>query len=335
VRITLNLAQQRQQQLKEWLNSASPYHCEKLDIVSGDASFRRYFRFADEGKSLIAVDAPPEFENSKTFALVANSYKQHGVSVPEIYAIDHNLGFYCLEDFGDDLFADALNSTSCHTLYTAALASLSNIQTCMSTDNGSLPRFDEALLAREFELFSHWLLEVHLDLQLSSEEKSLIEETFVYLQDAFLSQPQVGVHRDYHSRNLMLIEDERIGIIDFQDAVIGPITYDAASLLRDCYQSWPAALTYTWLKDWHTKYHSQYVWTEFKRWFDLTGMQRHIKASGIFARLCHRDGKKSYLQDIPHTLQYLCEVGSQYEQCREFSKLVESKIKPAVELALK
>jgi hypothetical protein len=179
------------------------------------------------------------------------------------------------------------------------------------------------------------LLKVHLDLQLSDSEQATIKSTLDYLRTAFFAQPQVGVHRDYHSRNLMLLADDEIGIIDFQDAVIGPITYDAVSLLRDCYQTWPSALVYIWLKEWHTEYYSQYSWADFKYWFDLTGMQRHIKASGIFARLCHRDGKVAYLQDIPRTLQYLCDVGSQYEQCKQFAELVQHKIKPAAEQSIK
>jgi aminoglycoside/choline kinase family phosphotransferase len=334
MRFKLN-QQQRQAQLTNWLNDNTAFHCAQLTMVSGDASFRRYFRFIDQGKSYIAVDAPPEFEDSRAFASVAASYLKQGVPVPLIYAIDHRLGFYCLQDFGDRLFASALDPLHSHALYEAALSHLPKIQSCLSTAQGPLPSFDDDLLSKEFELFSHWLLEVHLKLDLSCDELSLIDQTFSLLRKTFFAQPQVGVHRDYHSRNLMLLENDEIGIIDFQDAVLGPITYDAASLLRDCYQTWPAALVYTWLKPWHAKYYSQYPWAVFKYWFDLTGMQRHIKASGIFARLCHRDGKKAYLQDIPNTLQYLVEVASQYPECSNFAHLVASKIKPAAEQACK
>jgi aminoglycoside/choline kinase family phosphotransferase len=304
-------------------------------MVSGDASFRRYFRFIDQGKSYIAVDAPPASEDSRAFASVAASYQQQGVPVPRIYAIDHKLGFYCLEDFGDRLFASALDPQGCHALYREALSHLPKIQSCISTEQGELPAFDEVLLSKEFALFSHWLLEVHLKLTLDTAEQAMLEQTFSFLQKNFFAQPQVGVHRDYHSRNLMLFSNDQIGIIDFQDAVVGPITYDAASLLRDCYQTWPAALVYTWLKPWHGEHYSQYPWPVFKRWFDLTGMQRHIKASGIFARLCHRDGKRAYLHDIPNTLEYLLEVGSQYPECSEFVQLIATKIKPAAEKACK
>lgn len=327
------LKQQRQTELTNWLNDSTPFHCSQLSMVSGDASFRRYFRFIDQGKSYIAVDAPPESEDSRAFASVAASYLQQGVPVPIIYAIDHSLGFYCLQDFGDILFADGLDPQQSHSLYRAALSHLPKIQICIGTDQGELPSFDEALLAREFELFSHWLLEAHLKLKLDANELAMIEQTFSFLRKNFFAQPQVGVHRDYHSRNLMLLENDEIGIIDFQDAVVGPITYDAASLLRDCYQTWPAALVYTWLKPWHAEFYSQYPWSVFKCWFDLTGMQRHIKASGIFARLHHRDGKQAYIQNIPNTLQYLVEVGGQYAECSEFAQLVATKIKPAAEQA--
>ena len=335
MRTSLNQQTLRQNQLIEWINRSTSLRCKKLLMVSGDASFRRYFRFNENGKSFIAVDAPPESEDSRKFAAVAEAYQQHGVSVPIIHAIDHDLGFYCLQDFGDNLFADALEPENCHFLYRDALSHVPAIQSCTNTALGALPSFDDALITTEFELFTHWLLKIHLDLQLSENEQTMIQQTLDFLRSVFFAQPQAGVHRDYHSRNLMLLADNEIGVIDFQDAVIGPITYDAVSLLRDCYQTWPSALVYIWLKEWHKEYYSQYSWSEFKRWFDLTGMQRHIKASGIFARLCHRDGKKGYLQDIPRTLQYLCDVGSQYNQCQQFAEFVKNKVKPAVEQSIK
>jgi aminoglycoside/choline kinase family phosphotransferase len=331
MRTSLNQQTLRREQLIEWINRATPLRCENLQMVSGDASFRRYFRFIENGQSYIAVDAPPKSEDSRKFLSVAEAYQQHGIPVPIIHAIDHDLGFYCLQDFGDKLFADALEPENCHLRYRDALSHLPAIQRCTNTALGTLPKFDDTLITIEFELFTHWLLEVHLDLQLSEAERTMIQQTMDYLRVAFFAQPQVGVHRDYHSRNLMLLADNKMGIIDFQDAVIGPVTYDAASLLRDCYQTWPSALVYIWLKEWHAEYYPQHSWPEFRRWFDLTGMQRHIKASGIFARLCHRDGKEGYLQDIPRTLQYLCDVGSQYKQCQQFAEFVQNKVKPAVE----
>ena len=312
---------QRKADLLTWINNQPEFHSSELDVVSGDASFRRYFRFINENQSFIAVDAPPELEDSHQFVYVSESYLKKGIPVPEVVKVDYDLGFYCQDDFGDEQFADKLNEQSCRELYLKALAHLPAIQSCTETLHGTLPPFDEALLANEFHLFSHWLLLVHLKLSLSETETQIVDDAFGLLQQHFLSQPQVGVHRDYHSRNLMIRPDGSIGIIDFQDAVIGPITYDTVSLLRDCYQVWPDELVTSILREFHQTYHSQYDWQDYKLWFDMTGMQRHIKASGIFARLCYRDGKAGYLNDIPRTLQYLVQVGEQYPELQAFAQI--------------
>jgi len=321
---------QREQALLEWINQNTKFNCDSLQMVSGDASFRRYFRFTDQNQSIIAVDAPPKFESSLRFSQIAVVYRAAGLPVPEIFALNTEEGFYCLEDFGNAQFADALNLQSMQKLYTSALSFVPKIQQCTRINSQSLPLFDDDLLTRELELFTHWLIEVHLDLRLSSEELTLIEKTYQFISEVFKNQPQVGVHRDFHCRNLMILPNKTIGIIDFQDAVIGPITYDAVSLLRDCYQQWSDVQILPILVDFHSRYFSQYSWGEFKVWFDLTGLQRHIKASGIFARLCHRDAKTVFLQDIPRSLDYIVEVGSQYAECKELAVLVESKIKPLV-----
>lgn len=323
---------QRRHQLIDWINSQDGFELSELEMVSGDASFRRYFRFHQDGQSIIAVDAPPEYENSRQFVEVAKSYAKVGLPVPEIYCFDYDKGFYCQQDFGNVQFSANLNLQTADKLYQTALALLPKVQQCTTTDTARLPAFDNALLEREFYLFSHWLIEVHLGLRLSSNELSIMQNTFSALTEQFLQQPQVGVHRDYHSRNLMLLDKDRVGVIDFQDAVIGPITYDAVSLLRDCYQPWPRELVDKWLKQFHHAYYSQYPWQDFKKWFDFTGMQRHIKASGIFARLFHRDGKHTYLKDVPATLKYIVQVASEYPQCEEFGRLVADKILPSVEL---
>jgi aminoglycoside/choline kinase family phosphotransferase len=334
VGINVSQTDQRQSALIDWINQHTPFQCQQLETVSGDASFRRYFRFHDQGRAIIAVDAPPAQENSQIFAQVAKAYQGCGLPVPAILAADFALGFYCQDDFGNTLFADALTAGNCQSLYSQALDHLPAIQACVSTEAGSLPGFDDALLNRESELFSHWLVKIHLDLSLSVTEEQAMQQAFVTLGNNFKEQPQLGVHRDYHSRNLMILPQQTIGIIDFQDAVIGPITYDAASLLRDCYQDWPDAMVYGLLKDWHSKYYAQYDWLQFKRWFDLSGIQRHVKASGIFARLWHRDGKSVYLQDIPRTLQHLVNVSQHYAELSDFTALVNNKIKPAVEFKL-
>jgi aminoglycoside/choline kinase family phosphotransferase len=319
---------QRQAQLLDWINHSTPFLCQQLEMVYGDASFRRYFRFTYQNQSIIAVDAPPKSEDSQQFVLVAELYAKNGLLVPQLLAHDIHQGFYCLQDFGNRLFGAALDQISCQHLYPQALGLLPSVQLCTRTSQANLPQYDDNLLTAEFEIFTHWLLNVHLKLTLSAQEELIIAQTFACLRANFFAQPQVGVHRDFHSRNLMLLDDGKIGVIDFQDAVRGPITYDAVSLLRDCYQRWPSAWVDKWLADWHTQYYKQYSFKQFKGWFDLTGLQRHIKASGIFARLYHRDGKGHYLADIPRTLAYLCEIGEQYSECQAFAQLISHKIIP-------
>ncbi|TRY30600.1 aminoglycoside phosphotransferase family protein [Aliiglaciecola sp. M165] len=323
---------QREQALKQWINTSTPFRCISLQMVSGDASFRRYFRFDDEksNNSIVAVDAPPKFEDSEKFVSIARAYKKQGVEVPGVLAHDADLGFYCIEDFGNGQFAQALSSTTMHNLYKQALSHLPAIQSCVSVDGQPLPNYGETLLEAEKTLFTHWLIERHLGLTLSEADRKMIETTYAFLSEVFVQQPQVGVHRDYHSRNLMILADDRLGIIDFQDAVVGPITYDAVSLLRDCYQDWPESSISALLQDFHHQYYPQHSWSDFERWFDLTGIQRHIKASGIFCRLWHRDGKSGYLNDIPHTLDYIVNVGYRYEETTSLATFVDQVIKPAM-----
>lgn len=326
----MNSEHLRQQQLQQWINQSTDFECEQLEIVSGDASFRRYFRFLSNGLWIIAVDAPPEFEDCEKFIDVANSYRAVGVNVPEVYAFDLALGFYCQQDFGDKQFSQALNTQSCHQLYKKALACIPAIQLCQTTIKGELPLYDHAFVDRELEIFTQWLLDEYLQLSLTTSQQSMLESTFAYVTQIFLSQPKVGVHRDFHSRNLMLLEDDSVGVIDFQDAVVGPITYDGVSLLRDCYQKWPAEMVNIWIREWYQEYYAEYDWETFKTWFDLTGYQRHIKASGIFSRLFLRDQKAVYLHDIPRTLEYLIEVGRDYPKLAGFSKFVSDMVLPAV-----
>jgi aminoglycoside/choline kinase family phosphotransferase len=252
------------------------------------------------------------------------------VKVPDIYAYDLVQGFYCQQDFGDNLFSDELNLSTADNLYKKALDCLPSIQSCQSIDQKPLPIFDRAMVEREFLLFTDWLLNKYLALELTSEQRLMVQDSLDIISHQFLSQPTAGVHRDYHSRNLMLLVNNEVGVIDFQDAVIGPITYDAVSLLRDCYQAWPVEKVVQWLKAWHQTNFSEYDWAQLLVWFDFTGLQRHIKASGIFARLYLRDNKSVYLGDIPRTLQYIIDIAAKYPQLRPFSEFVASVVLPAV-----
>lgn len=326
----LSFKQLRKQQLHTWINQNTDFECGSLEIVSGDAGFRRYYRFVHNEKSIIAVDAPPTSEDTSQYIAVGQSYQEKGIKVPEIYAFDLAHGFYLQQDFGNRLFSELLTVDTCDELYPKALANIPIIQNCLSTAKGPLPVHDAAFIDRELNLFPDWLLAKYLQLQLTDAEEKMLATVFDEVKNSCLIQPKVGMHRDYHSRNLMLLEDDEIGVIDFQDAVVGPITYDAVSLLRDSYQDWPAEKVQQWLQNWHAEYYTQYPWDEFKMWFDSVGMQRHIKIAGIFARLCLRDNKPSFLADIPHTLNYLIDEASQYPRYFEFASFVRERVLPNV-----
>ncbi len=325
---------QRLQQLQHWVNqslSSLDYRgIDQLESVSGDASFRRYFRQNTDQGSLIAVDAPPEKENSQPFVDIARQWHAQGVQVPTLLNIDLTQGFMLLSDFGDRLLLPSLTDQTADQLYGQAIDSLIHIQQTQL----SLPPYDQALLDREMALFQDWYLEVQLGLTLNRSDKSLLADTFSLLRDTALGQPQVPVHRDFHSRNLMLLNDHSIGIIDFQDAVQGPYTYDLVSLLRDCYIAWPQEKVEEWAILYFKKAHHQGVGSgtaleQQMLWFDWMGLQRHLKAIGIFSRLCHRDGKHAYLHDIPRTLNYVLQVSSQYEGMEAFHQWLQQVVVPA------
>ena len=301
--------------------------------VSGDASFRRYFRVKSANHSWIAVDAPPEKESCEAFVNIALAWREEGVNVPEVIKVDFELGFMLLSDFGDRLFLPELTEASAGTLYSKAVSELHLIQQC---DASQLPLYDEALLKREMALFSEWFLQGLLTHELTNEEQLLIEGLQSQLVTSALEQPQVTVHRDYHSRNLMITDQHTPGVIDFQDAVKGPITYDLVSLLRDCYIRWPDALVYTWVDAFREALMSDKrlaldtTSEQFAKSFDLMGMQRHLKVLGIFSRLKLRDGKSGYLKDIPLTLSYVSKVAQKYPEFSEFNRFIEDIIKPAM-----
>jgi aminoglycoside/choline kinase family phosphotransferase len=318
----------RQSQLIQWLNDINPFALNTLEQVSGDASFRKYFRFEGNGISYIAVDAPPETENTKSFVDIATAYHHSGIRVPQVINTNIKLGFMHLEDFGNTILGQVIDESNYQYYYTKALRQLIEIQSVKVVAEKPLPAFDSELLERESSLFTDWLLSKHLNIAPTKNENAMLRRTFELLSENFAVQPQVGVHRDYHSRNIMVLDDDELGIIDFQDAVIGPITYDAVSLMRDCYVRWSDEGVNEVLKAWHNEYFACYEWCTFKRWFDLTGMQRHVKASGIFARLSHRDGKSIYLDDIPRTLNYIVDIGKQYAELEEFAHFVERRILP-------
>ncbi len=337
---------QRLQQLNKWLAKQFSNNEFTVSPVSGDASFRRYFRVEQKASSScwIAMDAPPEKENSLPFVAIARHWESQGIQVPHIQAVDLSQGFMLLGDFGDELMLNSLApsfvETKAETLYKSALQTLIQIQQCSQPDDYAIPPYDTELLSREVELFRDWLVCKKLEIELNASEKTLIDEAFQFLIDEALSQPTVCVHRDYHSRNLMEINDPDsnnpgIGVLDFQDAVMGPITYDLVSLLRDCYIVLPPEFVDRRLHEFHQatlaiKLHDA-TYPQFKQWFDLMGIQRHLKAAGIFARLSLRDGKHSYLNDIPRTVNYIKQVSANYPQLQLFNQWLNSKVIPAIQ----
>ena len=311
--------------------------------VSGDASFRRYFRVwqqtGGEPKPLIVMDAPPEHEDCRPFLAIAGHWHRHGIGVPAIEAEDLQQGFLLLEDLGDQLMLAALNESSADALYKPALEELARIAGLPEPDNYPLPAYDDALLDREMALFPEWLLEKHLGLALDNQERALLDTAFALLKESALAQPVVTVHRDYHSRNLLIRDGQPYpGVIDFQDAVRGPVTYDAVSLLKDCYVRWPQARIQQWLE-----YYRQQTLAAglhradsatFEQWFELMGMQRHLKAAGIFARLAIRDGKESFLADIPRTVSYLRDASAHQPAFRHFHEWLCDVVTPRIEASI-
>jgi aminoglycoside/choline kinase family phosphotransferase len=322
----------RQDALLHWLQNELGHKVDTLAPASSDASFRRYFRVLIGTETRIVMDAPPPQENIRPFLSVADNLKRRGVSTPEIFAADPEQGFVLLEDFGHTAYLDILTEQTADQLYGVALETLHRLQSSPEP-LPNLPHYDEAMLRRELLIFREWCLEGYLELTLSPEEEALLTETFDLLVHSALSQPTVVVHRDYHSRNLMWTPDERLGVIDFQDAVIGPITYDLASLLRDCYVAWPLQKIERWIESFREQLETRgqlpaTPQAKFRRWFDLMGAQRHLKAAGIFCRLKLRDNKPGYIGDIPRTLGYLLDATREQPDLAPFASFIIRRVLP-------
>ncbi len=301
-----------------------------LEAVSGDASFRRYFRAHTSNKSsFIVVDAPPEHEDCESFVAIAKSWKGQGVRTPEIHSVDLSRGYMLLEDFGDSLLYSGLNGKSVQGLYNSAFEALHKLQGTSLPTGYKLPLFDEQRLRREMQLFPDWCLDRLLKKRMAVDEKQLLADLFDRLVASALEQPQVPVHLDYHSRNIMMLPDG-LGLIDFQDAVLGPVTYDPVSLLRDCYIDWSQKQVYQWLDQFaeDSPHLKDIDHEQLYRWFDWMGMQRHIKVLGIFVRLWLRDGKEGYLKDIPRVYAYLCWVCERYEEMKDISQWLSEELTP-------
>lgn len=323
---------ERYDSLNHWLSDVLGSRDFELKPASADASFRSYYRLFLNDKTFIVMDAPPPQEDCAPFVRVTNLLLAGEINVPTIHYMDLQQGFLLLDDFGNDLYLDKLDASTANALYSDAMISLAQMQT--SAEANELPLYDEALLQREMQLFPDWLLNKHLQIELNAEQTKSIQTIFDCLVENALQQPQCFVHRDFHSRNLMITETNNPGVIDYQDAVHGPISYDLVSLLKDCYIKWSKDEINTWV-DYYlhqlSKSGVEVDAQQFKRWFDLMGVQRHLKASGIFARLSHRDGKHDYLNDIPRTLSYIVDLKNDYEELQPLCLLIEESILPKFE----
>ncbi|NOY67704.1 MAG: phosphotransferase, partial [Gammaproteobacteria bacterium] len=299
----------RLQHLHSWLIDCLAVTDYQLQPASGDASFRRYFRLNHNGYSYIVMDAPPEKEDSKPFVSISRALINIGLNAPDVIEQDLDQGFLLLTDLGKKQYLDVLTKENVDRLYGDAMGALLSLQACGAAQC-NFPLYDSDLLKSEMALFPDWLIGKHLNIQLSNDDRKILDDAFSILAESAQRQPQVPVHRDYHSRNLMFDETHNPGILDFQDAVIGPVTYDLVSLLRDCYIEWPREQIEAWVSGYHDLAVESGILkdeneAQFLRWFDLMGVQRHLKAAGIFARLNYRDNKPGYLADIPRTVGYI------------------------------
>lgn len=322
---------ERLQALQEW--AARQLGGDALDIApaSADASFRRYFRVTTKGRDYIVMDAPPAHEDCRPFIAVARLFGEAGVHVPEVLAQDLDQGFLLLSDLGHTTYLSALNAADrdpavARELYLAANDALIRIQ--QVSRPGVLPEYDRALLTRELMLFPEWYVAKHLGVAMNEQQQAILDAVFERILANNLAQPQVWVHRDWHSRNLM-VSDPNPGILDFQDAVYGPITYDLASIYRDAYIEWDEEQQLDWVIRYWEKARAARLpvredFGDFWRDFEWMGAQRHIKVLGIFARLYHRDGKDGYLQDMPLVMRYLRKVCTRYDELKPLLALLDA-----------
>ncbi len=320
----------RLQRLTNWtqqvLQTRLHTELERLEPASADASFRRYFRaFSGQG-SHIVMDAPPSHEDCRPWLHVGRLFRAAGANTPEILAENLEEGFLLISDLGSTTYLSALDQGNAGQLYLDANAALVKIQ--LASRPGELPPYDEALLRRELDLFPDWYLTKHLQVNLDNDQRQVMEDSFRRILDNNLAQPQVYVHRDWHSRNLMITEPDNPGVIDFQDAVFGPITYDLVSIYKDAYIKWDEERVLDWtVRYWEAARKAglpvQADFGDFYRDFEWMGVQRHIKVLGIFARLYHRDGKDGYLKDMPLVMDYLRRACERYNGLGDFVRLLD------------
>ncbi|MBB3225706.1 hypothetical protein FHW69_000296 [Luteibacter sp. Sphag1AF] len=313
-----------------WARSVTGDASLELVPASADASFRSYWRGEVDGGTVIVMDSPPEKENPAPWIAIGTRLASAGLHVPKVHAYDATQGFLLIDDLGTRTYLPELNDDSVDALYADALDALIHMQT--HVDTRELPDFDRAWQTMELEIMPTWFLETHLGQTLACSDWDVIEAAFDVLMHGIAEQPRAFMHRDYHSRNLLVCPEHNPGIIDFQGAMVGPITYDLASLLRDCYIVWDNERVQGWVEGYrlrllHTHIIEDTVDTDrFQRWFDFAGLQRHIKVLGLFCRLWYRDGKPGYLTDLPRVLTYILDVSRRHHELAAFADLLEARI---------
>jgi aminoglycoside/choline kinase family phosphotransferase len=322
--------------LRDWLHGIDGLSDADPQPASGDASFRRYFRLHSDEESFIAMDAPPEREDCKPFVRIAGYLEAMQLNSPRVLEANLDDGFLLLTDLGATQYLEKLtnDTTVTASLYDDALRALTLMQNRGAVFQNLLPPYDVDLLHFELSLFHDWLCEKHLGIEFGADDEVKWRHLCELLVSSAVDQPQVFVHRDYHSRNLMVTENDNPGILDFQDAVEGPLTYDLVSLLKDCYIQWPQEQISNWARSFYNSsdvsIQQRLTEDQFMRYFDLMGVQRHLKAAGIFARLNHRDGKPGYMADVPRTLSYIVELGPRYDEFEFLIALIDERCLPVL-----
>lgn len=324
----MSQTQDRRHALKRFVERTGDGTPFMLEAASADASFRSYWRATwTDHTTRIVMDAPPELERLDAWLDIGARLRKAGLHAPAVYAVDAEQGFVLMEDLGARAYLTELREQTVDALYADALDALLGMQT--QVDTTDLPAFDDAFVRMELELMPEWFLHRHLGLTLGDEKRASIDRAFAALVAAIREQPQGFMHRDYHSRNLMIVADHKPGIIDFQGAVVGPVAYDLASLLRDCYIAWDGERVDGWVEDYRQRLEHAHLIDHhvdamhFRRWFDLTGLQRHLKVLGLFCRLWYRDGKLQYLMDLPIVWDYVIHVARAYNELAPLADLLE------------
>jgi len=307
-------------ELNDWVR---PFFPEKysIDSASSDASFRSYYRVTSNEQTKIIMVAPPKHEPISSFLDITQRLFKAKINIPKIYKIDESKGLILMSDLGNDKYLDILTKETLYCLYTDAMDCICKMQN--EVDTSGLDKFDKSEQMNEMSLFNEWYIGKHLNFNLSKKQSEELHQCYEQIYTIISKIPKSFMHRDFHSRNLMVTSEKNPGVLDYQDAVLGPITYDIVSLLKDCYVAWDEETVYSMTSSFFSKIEKRHnvVYEEFEYWFDITGLQRHLKAIGIFSRLNYRDNKSNYLGDIPRTLNYVTKMLEKYSELSELKRI--------------